>query len=158
MRKTEKLPVSCGQVTLVTRTVRYIHTVSSRFIWSHLLALHTKCNPFETPKTKQARASSGGHRERYILYIDNVLSSFVNEFDLLTYFTESRSLMSSASMNLRSWTSNSEALRTHAAWDGVLDSDVIVKILGMRWDPITDEMSFAERNIPILDVVTKRTC
>lgn len=55
--------------------------------------------------------------------------------------------MSSAGMNLRSWTSNSKAFRIRVAADNVLDSDVIVKILGMRWDPTKDEMSFAERNI-----------
>ena len=60
-------------------------------------------------------------------------------------------------MNLRSWNSNSEALQTQAAVDAVLDSDVIVKILGMRWNPAKDEVSFAERNIPILEVVSKRT-
>ena len=39
----------------------------------------------------------------------------------------------------------------------MLDSDVIVKILGMRWDPIKGERSFAERNILILVIVTKMT-
>ena len=91
------------------------------------------------------------------IYVDNVLSSFENESDLLQYFTESRSLMSNAGMNLRAWTSNSEALRTQADFDGALDSDVNVRILGLRWDLTKDEMSFAERNIPILEVVTKRT-
>ena len=91
------------------------------------------------------------------IYVDNVLSSFENESDLLKYFTESRSLMSNAGMNLRAWTSNSEELRTQADLDGALDSDVNVRILGLRWDPTKDEMSFAERNIPMLDVVTKRT-
>ncbi|KAH3778347.1 hypothetical protein DPMN_179802 [Dreissena polymorpha] len=64
--------------------------------------------------------------------------------------------MSSACMNLRSWTSNSETLRSRAKKENVLDTDEVVKILGMRWNPVKDEMSFAERNIPILDVVTKR--
>ena len=74
-----------------------------------------------------------------------------------TYFTESRSMMSNAGMNLRAWTSNSEALRTQADLGKALDSDVNVRILGLRWDPTKDEMSFAERNIPILEVVTERT-
>ena len=65
--------------------------------------------------------------------------------------------MSIAGMNLRAWNSNSIALWTQAAVGGALDNDIPVKILGMRWDPTKDEMSFAERNIPILDVVTKRT-
>ena len=91
------------------------------------------------------------------IYVDNVLLSFENESDLLQYFTKSRSLMSNAGMNLRAWTSNSEALRTQADFDEALDSDVNVRILGLRWDPTKDEMSFAEGTIPILEVVTKRT-
>ena len=65
--------------------------------------------------------------------------------------------MSNAGMNLRAWTSNNKALQTQADLDKGLDSDVNVRILGLRWDPTKDEMSFAERNIPILEVVTKRT-
>ena len=65
--------------------------------------------------------------------------------------------MAKAGMNLRAWNSNSAALRSQAAIDGVLDAEVPVKILGMRWDLAKDEMSFAERNLPILEVVTKRT-
>ena len=91
------------------------------------------------------------------IYVDNVLSSFENEADLLKYFEESRKLMAKAGMNLRAWNSNSAALRSQAAIDGVLDAEVPVKILGMRWDLAKDEMSFAERNLPILEVVTKRT-
>ena len=110
------------------------------------------CSPFILSATilkhlendKRVRAADVIERD---VYVDNVLSSFENESDILTYFTESRRLMTSAGMNLRSWTSNSEALRAQAAWNGVLDSDVIVKILGMRWDPIKDEMPFVERNI-----------
>ena len=83
------------------------------------------------------------------IYVDNVLSSFENESDLLQYFTESRSLMSNVGMNLRAWISNSEALRTQADLDRALDSEVNVRILELRWDPTKDEMSFAERNIPI---------
>ncbi|KAH3847188.1 hypothetical protein DPMN_089505 [Dreissena polymorpha] len=60
-------------------------------------------------------------------------------------------------MKVLSWTSNSETLRSRAKEENVLDTDEVNKILGMRWNPVKDEMSFAERNIPILDVVTKRT-
>ena len=119
----------------------------SPFILSATILKHLENN-------KAVRAADVIERD---VYVANVLSSFENEFDILTYFTEYSRLMTRAGINLRSWTSNSESLRAQASWYGVLDSDVIVKILVMRWDPIKDEMSFAERNIPILDVVTKRT-
>ncbi|XP_053390070.1 uncharacterized protein LOC128552995 [Mercenaria mercenaria] len=91
------------------------------------------------------------------LYVDNVLSSFQLQVELLTYFREARSLMSKAGMNLRSWTSNSAALRSQAAAEGVLDNDEVTKVLGMRWEPVADQMSFARREIPLLETVTKRT-
>ena len=38
----------------------------------------------------------------------------------------------------------------------MLDSDEITKVLGMRWKPEDDVMTFANRDIPELDTVTKR--
>ena len=35
-------------------------------IWSHLLTVHSKCNPLETLRLQQARASSRDHQERHI--------------------------------------------------------------------------------------------
>ncbi|XP_053402669.1 uncharacterized protein LOC128557991 [Mercenaria mercenaria] len=91
------------------------------------------------------------------VYVDNVLSSFQLQVELLTYFREARSLMSKAGMNLRSWTSNSAALRSQAAAEGVLDNDEVTKVLGMRWEPVANQKSFARREIPLLETVTKRT-
>jgi hypothetical protein len=67
--------------------------------------------------------------------------------------------MSTAGMNLRTWTSNSnlKAMETIAAADNVLNRDVIMKILGMKCDQNRNEISFVERNIPILYIFTKRT-
>ncbi|XP_053380273.1 uncharacterized protein LOC128548811 [Mercenaria mercenaria] len=90
------------------------------------------------------------------LYVDNVVSSFTNELDLLNYFWESRTLMSNAGMNQRSWTSNSDNLRHTASTVGVLDSDELIKILGLRWNPTSDMLSFPPRVISQLDKVTKR--
>ncbi|XP_053378634.1 uncharacterized protein LOC123538185 [Mercenaria mercenaria] len=90
------------------------------------------------------------------LYVDNVVSSFTNELDLLNYFWESRTLMYNAGMNLRSWTSNSDNLRHTASTVGVLDSDEFTKVLGLRWNPTSDMLSFPPRVIPQLDKVTKR--
>ena len=133
------LPISCGQVTSVTSTVHhYLPTVSSRCVWTHLLAVHISATIFKHLESNK-HVPAAGILERDI-YGDNVLFSFKNELDLRKYFTESRSLMANVGLNLRSWNSNSEALRTQAAADGVLDSDAIVKILGMRWDPAKDEI------------------
>jgi hypothetical protein len=56
------------------------------------------------------------------LYIDNVISIFQQEEQLLQFYSESRELMSSAGFNLRSWSSNSKMLQIQAINDSVLDN------------------------------------
>ncbi|XP_060588234.1 uncharacterized protein LOC132743696 [Ruditapes philippinarum] len=90
------------------------------------------------------------------LYVDNVISSFQQEQDLLTYFRYARALMSEAGFNLRSWTSNSSKLCEYAVAEKVLDKDKVVKVLGMLWDPDNDEMSFVQRTIVNSERTTKR--
>ena len=64
--------------------------------------------------------------------------------------------MSSAGMNLRSWSSNSEKILHIAGRDNCLDTDDVTKVLGLRWDPSKDVLSFAIKAIPNNDIVTKR--
>ena len=63
------------------------------------------------------------------LYVDNIISSFKSEQELLRYFTEARQLISNAGMNLRAWTSNSASLKTAAKHENVLDADDVIKVL-----------------------------
>ncbi|XP_060559098.1 uncharacterized protein LOC132719352 [Ruditapes philippinarum] len=91
------------------------------------------------------------------LYVDNVISNFQQEQDLLTYFRYARALMSEAGFNLRSWTSNSSKLCELAVAEKVLDKDKVVKVLGMLWDPDNDEMSFVQRTIVNSERTTKRS-
>jgi hypothetical protein len=80
---------------------------------------------------------------RQDLYVDNILTSLPQEETAIEYFQKSRDIMSSAGFNLRSWTSNSAELRQTALASGVLDSDQVTKVLGMRWNTTTDELMFA---------------
>lgn len=89
------------------------------------------------------------------LYVDNILTSLPNEDQILDFFTESRAIMSTASFNLRSWTSNSPKLREKAETMHVLDKDPVTKVLGLRWNPITDVLQFARPAISA-EVCTKR--
>ena len=63
------------------------------------------------------------------LYVDNIISSFSDESRMLQYFETSRSLFDKVGFNLRSWTSNSEALRDLATKRNVSDKDEMTKIL-----------------------------
>ena len=53
--------------------------------------------------------------------------------------------MASANVNLCSWSSNSVELKTIAARDNVSDDSPSVNILGLRWNPTTDELSLAAK-------------
>jgi len=69
------------------------------------------------------------HRD---LYVDNILTRFTDEAEAITFFKDTRVLMSSASFNLRSWSSNSEQLRSKASNEDVLDEETPKKVLGMQ--------------------------
>ncbi|XP_060554822.1 uncharacterized protein LOC132715774 [Ruditapes philippinarum] len=93
---------------------------------------------------------------RQDLDVDNVISSFQQEEQLLHFYTESRELMSSAGFNLRSWSSNSKMLQKQAINDSVIDNAQTPKILGMKWDTNSDVLLYPVRNIPNTQIVTKR--
>ena len=77
-----------------------------------------------------------------ILYIDNIITGGIT---VVSYYREACSIMSYANMNLHSWSSNSVELKTIAAQDNVNDNSQSVNILGLRWNPTTDELSLAAK-------------
>ncbi|XP_071165983.1 uncharacterized protein [Mytilus edulis] len=65
--------------------------------------------------------------------------------------------MLNAGFNLRSWTSNNENARNLAIKEDVLDTDKEAKILGMRLNVETDELSYAKRVLSsVSSNITKR--
>ena len=72
------------------------------------------------------------------LYVDNVVSGCQTETESLDYFKSSRSLLGSASFNLRSWASNCAQLRITAEDHKVAEKDNPVKVLGLWWDTQSD--------------------
>ena len=83
------------------------------------------------------------------IYVDNIISSFSCEQDVIEFYRDTRAMMSAASFNLRSWNSNSKSVREAAKTDQVLDKDEFSKVLGMKWDANNDLMSQgAEKSQP----------
>ena len=80
------------------------------------------------------------------LYMDNVISSCETEQQAVKYYRESRTIMSSASFNLRSWSSNSAELKGIANQENTSDNNTSVNILGLRWNPTTDKISLATKS------------
>jgi hypothetical protein len=100
-----------------------------------MFSFYTECLFAETYEDKQNnRASNVIARD---LYVDNVISSFEQQDELLEYFDQSRKLLKDAGMNLWSWSSNNAQLRTRASDENVLDTDDVTKVLEMRWKPQT---------------------
>ncbi|XP_071141981.1 uncharacterized protein [Mytilus edulis] len=90
------------------------------------------------------------------LYVDNIISSFESEEELLKYFKLVRSLFADGGFNLRSWASNSQLLQVLARTENVMDKDQLIKILGLRWDTTSDTLGFVTPNLDISELITKR--
>jgi len=133
-------------VTYRFRSVLFGATCSP-FILNGKLMKHVNSNTSNTAATVIARD----------LYVDNAISSFHREDDLLNYFRYSRDLMTQAGFNFRSWSSNSMKLRNIANTEGVQETDSHTKTLGLMWDPDVDVMKFVTRTIEPSALSTKRT-
>ena len=94
--------------------------------------LHHHLNHYNIPVAEDMKEN---------LCVDNIISGCHQELEALAYYKEARSLMNEAHFNLRSLSSNSSSLRDQAAKDGTADSNEIVNILGLKWDPSTDTIS-----------------
>ena len=76
------------------------------------------------------------------LYVDNIISGCNQETDSILYYNDARSIMHNGHFNLPSWASNSPSLQEIAVKDGTNDPKTIVNILGLKWNPSTDTLSF----------------
>ncbi|XP_062606698.1 uncharacterized protein LOC134268455 [Saccostrea cucullata] len=106
------------------------------------------CSPFilnaVLMKHLKENASTWTQKLTENLYVDNIISSFPTENELISFYNCSRTLFAKAGFNLRSWGSNSELLQEHAKKDGVFDKDSVVKVLGMKWNVKEDILTFAK--------------
>ena len=106
----------------------------------------------------QQHSTAVSHDMRSNLYVDNIITGGATKQAVVSYYREARSIMSSANMNLRSWSSNSIELKAIAAQDNVSDDSQSVNVLGLRWNPTTDELSLAAKPTILTHdhLVTKR--
>ena len=92
---------------------------SSPFMLSSALKFHLTQNVSATSKDLL-----------HNLYVDNLVSGCESEEAAIQYFTESRSVLSSAGFNLRSWSSSSPLLQTTALQHKVTETTNPVKVPG----------------------------
>ena len=89
------------------------------------------------------------------LYVDNLVSGCDSEEAAIRYFTLSRSILSSAGFNLRSWSSNCSLLQTTASQHKVAEHNNPVKVLGMLWNTQVDSIQLSPCTVSPL-AFTKR--
>ena len=119
------------------------------------------CSPFilSTVLMKHLKENTSTWTQKLTedLYVDNIISGFPTEAELISFYSHTRPLFTKAGFNLRSWGSNSEALVECAKRDGVLDKDREVKVLGMKWNIESDTLAFAKQDLTLTKkYVTKR--
>ena len=77
----------------------------------------------------------------------------VVEPNAVDYYNKSRSILSQAKFNLRSWASNSEQVQALAKVHKVADRNDTTKVLGLVWHTPSDTLSLASKittgNYPI---------
>lgn len=96
---------------------------------------------------------------RKCLYVDNILTSVSDEITLLNFYNEAREILKQATFNLRSWSSNSQTLRSVTENEGTEDRDELTKVLGMRWNATSDILLFPQKTnkgLPDDKLITKR--
>ena len=89
--------------------------------------------------------------------MDNVITGTDCDNKSLEYYSLSRRYLQEAGMNLRQWTSNSEALNRKAQEDNIQAAPT-TKILGLTWYSTSDTLSLSiEKMIRERDAITKIT-
>ena len=93
----------------------------------------------------------------YNLYVDSVLSGCATEQAAVEYFSESRSVLSSAGFNLRSWSSNCTLLQDLTSEQQVAEQGNPVKVLGVYWNTKSDYLFLSPcTSIATSPTITKR--
>ena len=89
--------------------------------------------------------------------MDNVITGTDCDNKSLEYYSLSRRYLQEAGMNLRRWTSNSEALN-HKAQEDNIKAAPTTKILGLTWNSTSDTLSLSiEKMIRDRDAITETT-
>ena len=92
------------------------------------------------------------------LYVDDWLAGADSDEEACKMFSETCDVMNQASMLLAKWNTNSQIVSDKIYKDfsaKQLISDVI-KLLGMKWNPISDTFSFDGVYVPVVCFITKR--
>ena len=110
--------------------------------------LHHHLDNYHTPVAEDMKEN---------IYVDNIISGCNQQLEAVDYYKKARLIMNEAHFNLRSWFSNSSSLREQATKDGTTDTNEIVNILGLKWDPSTDTLTLSSnKDEPTQQLVTKR--
>jgi hypothetical protein len=64
--------------------------------------------------------------------------------------------MNTAAFNFRQWSTNSEILTAKIQSDGLQTKSDVVRVLGLKWDTQSDQLSIAKNDVQLPQKLTKR--
>ena len=102
--------------------------------------------------------SAVSHDMQANLYVNNVITSCHTEQEAVQYYKEAaRPIMSNAHFNFQR-SSNSARLQAITAQEKTSDDGHSVNILGLRWNPTTDNIMLADKSLIVTNdvLITKR--
>ena len=120
-------------------------SVSSPFMLN--AALHCHLQKYPSPVATDIERN---------LYVDNIISGCNTEQDTVDFYYKSRSTLSQAKFNLRSWASNSKQVQMLAKKHNVADNNDTTKVLGLVWHIPSDTLSLTSKIITGNYPITKR--
>ena len=85
--------------------------------------------------------TSVSHNIQSNLYVNNIATGFNSEEETLQFYSQARSILSAANLNLRAWASNSRQLMDTMHRDGTADKNTLTNVLGLQWDTSLDKLS-----------------
>jgi len=86
------------------------------------------------------------------IYVDNIISGYDTETELVQYNTQTQNIMNKANFNLRSWASTLQQIATA---DKTIDHNTTVQIFGLFWNTCTDTLSLTPKALPSSSIVSK---
>lgn len=130
-------------------------TTASPFLLTATLKNHLRSMEGEYPVTARILADC--------LYVDDLLTGAENGEEALKIYTEANAIFNAASMKLHKWATNSKEVSEHIS-DGQESRHLgylsgVLKVLGLTWNPISDELTFTPTTSapPDPGTSTKRT-
>ncbi|XP_047540908.1 uncharacterized protein LOC125073870 [Vanessa atalanta] len=135
------------------------------------LTFGTACAPYLAVKTLQTLAllekdkfPVAAHITKNDYYVDDLMTGCETETEALQIYEEMTELMNTGGFEMQKWSSNSQRFVNYIEQNKVstvksltIESDGMMKVLGIKWNRLTDNFEYVVNLTDTKEPITKRT-